>query len=475
MLQRRGGSPFSNPVMIGALAVLVMVVGVVFAFQANNGLPYVPHYTLHIEVANAEELVHGAEIHMGGALVGSVSSVDAARYRGRPIAVINAQLDKNIQPLPVDTRFAIRMKSAIGEKYLQVVLGHGRRSWANGATVPLGHSSATVDLSQVLNMYTAPTRNGVALTTLGLGQALAGRGGALNRAIAQFVPLFGALRPVMANLASGRSNLRGFLHGLGDLAAALAPVSRAQGELYVRLDATLSALAGVARPGLQDLIRQTPPTFRAVIGDGPRIGAFARDASQLFADLRPAIATLPGGAQRLTAALRAGIRSLPATTSFDRQLVTLARALNRFGADPTAQAGLTRLTLASSSLTKPLAFLTPTQSTCNYITLFLRNLSSALSDNIGSGTVLRFVLVAIDNAIVGGEAAPASTPYTSTSTVGGNKHAPLHYDPYPNTAALGQPLECSAGKEPYSPNVAVIGNPTTNVGTATEQTTVAGG
>lgn len=476
MLRRRSSSPFSNPVLIGALAVLVMVVGVVLAFQANNGLPYVPRYTLHIEVANAEELVHGAEVHMGGTLIGTVSQVTAGRDRqGHPIAVIDAQLDKSVQPLPVDTHFAIRMKSAIGDKYLQVTLGHSRRTWPNGATVPLGHTSATVDIDQVLNMYTPATQTGVADTTLGFGQALAGRGAGLNQAIGSFVPLVTSLAPVMRNLADPRTNLSGFLSGLGAFAHALAPVSRQQGELYTNLDRTFTALAGVARPYLQDWIRQTPPTFQSVASDGPVIGSFAADTAQLFADLRPGFATLPATAPRLATALAAGVRTLPGTARLDQQTVGLARALDQFGADGTVQAGLSRLALTGTSLGRPLEFLAPAQSTCNYMTLFLRNLASSLSDNIGTGTVLRFVLVAIDNNIAGGEAAPASTPYTSTSTAGGNKHGPLHFDPYPNTAAPGEPLECSAGKEPYSPNVAVIGNPTRNVGTATEKTTVSGG
>lgn len=471
MLRRRGNSPFTSPVLIGALAVLVAVVAVVLAFQADNGLPYVPRYTLHIEAANAEELVHGAEVHMGGALIGNVSAVTASRdSRGRPIAVIDAQLDKSVEPLPVDTRFTIRMKSSIGEKYLEVTLGHSRRTWRNGATVPLGHTGATVDLAQVLNMYTPATQNGVADTVLGFGQALAGRGYGLNQAIGAFVPLVTRLAPVMRNLASRHTDLRRFLAGLGAFVGALAPVSRQQAQLYTGLDSTFEALSGVATPYLQRWIQQTPPTLRVVASDAPAIGRFATDTARLFAELRPGIATLPRATPQITAALRAGVRTLPGTARFDRQTVQLARSLQGFGSDATVKAGLSRLALAAGSLIRPLQFLAPVQSTCNYMTLFLRNLASSLSDSTGTGTVLRFVLVAIDNGIAGGEAAPSSTPYTSTSLVGGNKHGPLHYDPYPNTASPGQVSECSAGKEPYSPGAAVIGNPTKHVGTATERT-----
>jgi ABC-type transporter Mla subunit MlaD len=447
------------------------VIAVVLAFQANNGLPYVPSYTLHIEAPNAEELVHGAEVHIGGALIGNVSSVTAARdSSGRPIAVIDARLNKSVEPLPVDTRFAIRMKSSIGEKYLEVTLGHSRRKWANDATVPLGHISATVDLDQVLSMYTPSTQNGVAATTLGFGQALAGRGNGINQAIAKFVPLVSSLSPVMRNLASHKTNLKGFFDGLGAFVSALAPVSRQHAELYTNLDTTFKALAGVATPYLQQWIAQTPPTFQTVISDGPAIGRFATDTGQLFADLRPGFDTLPKATPAITAALRAGVQTLPGTSRFDQQTIALAKSLDEFGTDSTVKAGLSRFAQTAGSLTKPLQFLAPVQSTCNYMTLFLRNLSSSLSDSVGTGTVLRFVLVAIDNDIVGGEAAPSSTPYTSTSLDGGNKHGPLHYDAYPNTASPGEAAECSAGKEPYSPNSAVIGNPSKNVGTATEKT-----
>jgi ABC-type transporter Mla subunit MlaD len=480
MLRRHSNNPFSSPVLIGALTVLVMVVGVVLAFQANNGLPFVPRYTLHIEVSNAEELTHGAEIHMGGALIGSVSNVTAARTKGgRPVAVIDAELNKNVEPLPVSTHFTIRMKGAIGEKFLDVTLGHSKRTWANGATVPLGHASALVDLDQVLGMYTPPTQVGVQQTTLGFGQVLAGRGNDLNQAIGEFVPLVTNLAPVMRNLASPKSDLAGFIKGLSSFAAALAPVSTQEAQLYVNLDTTFKALAGVATPYLQDWIAQTPPTFQSVIDDSPTIEPFALNTATLFHKLAPGFATLNESAPELAAAFSAGAKNLPATASFDQQTVDLAKALAAYGQDSTVKAGLNRLTLTSSSLIQPLAYLAPVQATCNYITLFLRNIASSLSDNIGTGTVLRTLLVIIDNDVAGGEGAPSTLPYTSYGaggpSDGGGDHGLLHADLNPNTASPGETAECSAGNEPFNPNTAVIGNPSTNVGKSTETTTVSGG
>lgn len=467
--------PLLNPVIVGALTVLVTVVAVVLAFQANTGLPFVPRYTLYVRAANAEELTRGNEVHMGGALVGSVASVTAARNaRGRPIAVIDVQLNKSIEPLPVDSRFTIRLKGAIGLKYLSIARGSSHRTWPNGATVPASQTSATVDLDQVLSMFTPPTRAGVAASTIGFSNALAGRGEDINDAIAAFVPLTRDLGPVMRNLAAGRTDLRGFIGGLSSVNSALAPVAQTQADLYTHLDTTFRALAGVSTPYLQDWISQTPPTFQELITDSPALQRFVSDTAALFSDLRPGFATLPQSTPILADAFAAGVKNLPGTSRTDQLLVNLAHALEAYSANAAVRAGLSRLTLTANSLTSPLAFLTPVQASCNYMTLFLRNIASSLADNVGNGNVLRFVIIAIDD-IAGSEAVPSQSPFLSTQVGNGTNHGPLHVNPYPNTDSPGQTPECAAGNEPYSPNAASIGNPSGNVGLKTQTTTRSGG
>ena len=76
--RRRQTSPFGNPILIGAITVLVTIVAVTLAYNANNGLPFVPRYTLHLQIADASEVTKNAEVHMGGALIGVV---DARRRR----------------------------------------------------------------------------------------------------------------------------------------------------------------------------------------------------------------------------------------------------------------------------------------------------------------------------------------------------------------------------------------------------------
>ena len=115
---------------------------------------------------------------------------------------LNLKLNTKVEPLPVDSRFTVRLKGAIGLKYLDVTPGTSSRTLLDGASVPVDQSSATVDLDQVLSMFDQPTRQGVTASTIGFSDALSGRGIALNDAIGAFVPLLIHLEPVARNLAS---------------------------------------------------------------------------------------------------------------------------------------------------------------------------------------------------------------------------------------------------------------------------------
>jgi virulence factor Mce-like protein len=477
-MRRRTGREsgmLTNPILIGALTVLATIVAVTLAYQANNGLPFVPRYTLYLQMQNASEVTRNAEVHMGGALVGTVTKVTPERdSAGTPIAVLTLKLNKDVQPLPVDSTFDVRLKGAIGLKYIDLTKGTSTRAYRDGATVPFSHASSEVDLDQVLSMFDAPTRRGLQESTVGFSDALAGRGNDINNAIGAFVPLLRDLGPVATNLASPRTDLGGFFRGLEAFSGALAPVAQTQADLYVNLDTTFRALAPVAVPFLQNWISETPPTFQTVINDSPSEQAFLLDTAGLFKELRPGFATLNQSAPVLADAFAAGTRNLPGTKVLNAELLSLAQRLGRYSQTPAVTGGLDRLTQTLQSLRSPLAFLTPVQATCNYASLFLRNVGNGLSEPFGSnGTALTFNVVTIDD-VQGGEAVPSSKPYLHLDTRDHNynqESGPLHVNPYPNTASPGQKHECAAGNEPYNAGSGLIGNPPGNLGTRTDKTT----
>ena len=81
MRNRRDASIAANPILIGAATLLVAVVGVFLAYNANNGLPFVPTYDVKVLVPDAAELVKGNDVRVGASA--SARSPRSSRSRRR--------------------------------------------------------------------------------------------------------------------------------------------------------------------------------------------------------------------------------------------------------------------------------------------------------------------------------------------------------------------------------------------------------
>jgi ABC-type transporter Mla subunit MlaD len=452
-MRGRGGVA-GNPVLIGAATILVVLVAVFLAYNANRGLPFVPTYELKAEVPSAANLVVGNDVRIGGSRVGFVGGIEAQRRDdGSTIAVLDLTLERSVSPLPRDSTLIIRPRSALGLKYVEITRGSDSEGFDDGATIPIAAATPTpVEFDEVLSMFDEETREAASANTRGFGDAFAGRGESINTAIGAFRPLLRDIIPVAQNLASPETNLRRFFGELGDAAAIVAPAAEAQAELFVNLDTTFRALREVSRPYIQDSISGGVPALDTAIRTLPVQRPFLRNTEGLFRELRPGAAALRTSAPTIADALEEGARVLPRTPPLNRRLASLLDELQTFAEDPMVPRGLRATTAAVRSLEPTLTFLAPTQTVCNYVTLWFRNISSLLSVGDRNGTWQRFIIVATPQG-PNNEGGPSSAPADGPSE---ENH--LHTNPYPNTAAPGQPRECEAGNEPYLSGRTVIGN-----------------
>jgi ABC-type transporter Mla subunit MlaD len=443
-----------NPVLIGAATILVVLVAVFLAYNANQGLPFVPTYQLRAEVPSAANLVVGNDVRIGGSRVGFVDGIEAQRQDdGSTIAILDLTFERSVAPLPRDSTLIVRPRSALGLKYVEITRGSDSQGFDEGATIPIEAATpAPVEFDEVLSMFDEETRDAAAANTRGFGDAFAGRGESINTAIGAFRPLLRDIVPVAQNLSAPETNLRRFFGELGDAAAIVAPAAEAQAELFVNLDTTFGALREVARPYIQDSITGGRPALDTAIRTLPVQRPFLRNTEGLFRELQPGAAALRTSAPSIADALEEGTRVLPRTPPFNRRLASLLDELQTFAEDPQVPRGLDATTATLESLEPTLAFLTPTQTVCNYVTLWFRNVSSLLSVGDRNGTWQRFIIVATPQG-PNNEGGPASAPADGPTA---DNH--LHTNPYPNTAAPGQPRECEAGNEPYLAGRTVLGN-----------------
>ncbi len=443
----------SSPVLVGAVTVLVVIVAVFLAYNANNGLPFVSTYNLKAQLPNADALVKGNEVRIGGVRVGIVKSVVPVQLgNGRVAAQLSLSLDKSVEPLPVDSTMIVRPKSALGLKYLQVTPGNSSQGFAAGETIPPSAARPEpVDIDQFFDMFDEKTRKAIQRNEAGFGNALAGRGPQLNEAFGALRRLVESSQPVLRTIVAPSTDFGGFWRALEDLSATVAPVAETQASLFVALDRTFAAFARVSRPFIQETISKSPSTLDTANADLPTLRPFLHDSEQFFVALKPGAKALAETSPTIAAALHAGVPALNKSPILNAQLVPTAKALLAFQSAPGVFNGLDLLIDTNKTLGPAIKFIGPAQTTCNYLTLAFRNLASATEGSDGLGNWLNFISFTPPEG-PNNEGSPASAPAN-----GGEVKNHLHYNPYPNTASPGQPKTCEAGNVRYLSGQTVIG------------------
>jgi virulence factor Mce-like protein len=462
----------SNPILVGAVTVLVVIVAVFLAYNANNGLPFVSTYNLKAQVPNADALVKGNEVRIGGVRVGIVRSVVPVQLGdGNIAAELTLRLDKNVEPLPVDSTIMIRPKSALGLKFLQVTPGESSEGFEAGDTIPLAAARPEpVDIDEFFAMFDKPTRDAIRQSQAGFGNALAGRGPQLNEAIGALRRLVVNGQPLLRKIVEPSTDFAGFWRALEELSATVAPVAEEQADLFVGLDRTFAAFARVARPFIQETIEKSAPTEDVVNDALPALRPFLHNSERFFIALKPGAKALAETSPVIAESLKAGVPALNASPVLNAQLQPTAEALVDFQEADGVFNGLELLTDTNRLLKPSLTFITPAQTVCNYLSLTFRALSNASEVGNGQGNWLNFISFIPPegpNSESGQAAAPASGPKPDFP------ENFLHYNPFPNTAAPGQARGCEAGNEKFTPGRTVIGEAsavwgTTTVGKASE-------
>ena len=327
-------SVVASPVLVGAVTVLVVVVAVFLAYNANSGLPFVPTTQLKVDLANGANLVPGNEVRSGGFRVGVVSAMEPVRLPGGTVgAQVTLKLDRKLGAIPADSQVTVRPRSALGLKYVELDRGRSERTLADGATLPRRQTRIPVELDQVLDMFDAPTRRAAGENLVGFGDALNGRGADINETIGRLPELEDRLTSVMANLADPRTNIQGFFSELDDAARVVAPVSKTNARLFTTMADTFGAISADEQ-ALKDTIAKAPGTLdtgtRSLRVQRPflehtaalsaDLDAAAVELRRALPDVNRALATAtPGAAPRCTSSTSRCSRPSTRSTASSRR------------------------------------------------------------------------------------------------------------------------------------------------------------
>ncbi|HEX8085029.1 MAG TPA: MlaD family protein [Solirubrobacteraceae bacterium] len=435
MRLRGGGAP--NPVLTGAATVLIVMLAVFLAYNANTGLPGVPAYKITVEVPDAARLTAGNEVRVRGRRAGQVTEIEPrVTADGKAYARLHVRLERTVDPLPVDTVARVRPRSMLGLKYLELTPGRSERTVPDAGTLPLRQARERVELDQVLQAFDSETRRDLRGTVEELSDGVAGRGGDLNAAIGELRPLTRRALPVMRDLADPRTDLDGAIRGVESATAAVAPVSEPVAGLLRGLAVTLDAVAAEDEH-LDETLTELPPTLATAERALGTASPVLDDAAALMRDVRPAARLLPRASGGLADLARRGTPVLERAIDLGPDLEDTLRAVGRLVAEPSTLGSVRRLTQVVASLGPTLRAVNPFQVDCNYLGLWTRNASSTISEGDAHGTWFRFIPI-----------------YQPSEIMQSAQPAPeLHVTPYGRVDG-----ECEVGNEPFLPGRR-IGNP----------------
>lgn len=227
--------------------------------------------------------------------------------------------------------------------------------------------------------------------------------------------------------------------------------------MFVALDTTFAALAEVARPFWQDSITEGLATQLVTQEEAPRIRPFLYASARFSRALLPGAIALGKSAPIVNSSFDIGIPVLRSSPRLNDQLAPTARSLRLFGESTQVNNGLDTLIDTNKILKPLLSKVTPSQNTCNYLALLLRNVQDYTSTGNDQGRFVRAISV-LPPIGVNAEGVPAAAPANGGGSVSFSNH--LHANPYPYTASPGEPRICAAGNEVYAQGQQVIGNGT---------------
>jgi virulence factor Mce-like protein len=437
----------SNPVLVGAVTILVTTVAVFLAYNANNGLPFVPTNTVKVRVTNGANLVKGNEVRSGGTRVGVLTGMRPVRLDdGSTGAELTLELDKSFGDLPRDSTVRIRPRSALGMKYVELTRGTSKATFRNGDVLPAAQASYSTELDDVYRMFDAKTRKASQGNLQGFGDALAGRGQDLGRTIEELPPLFDALEPVMATLSEPDTDLRGMVRELGDAARIVAPVSDQNAALFTSMADTFEAL-GRDPQALKDLIAKSPATLDTAVASFRVQQPFLDDLTAFSNDLAGATEELKGALPPLNSAVKVGTpvqERLPALNEEARKTLNTVRDLAEA---PGTNAALRGLTATVTTLNPQLRYYGPYVTVCNSWNYFWTYVAEHFSEPDSTGSAQRALVNFAAPQEDGIGAQGADEPANGKNALGTAQYA--QDQPYAAAVAPDGRADCEAGQRGF--------------------------
>jgi phospholipid/cholesterol/gamma-HCH transport system substrate-binding protein len=361
----------SSPIRIvaaGALGLVVLIIAYLL-FAGAGGATY------KLEFAEADQLVRGDQVQVGGVQVGSVTNIELTHNFK---AMITIHVDSSLVPLHQGTVAQVRVPSltTVANRYIALSPGpNSSPALSPGATLPASATREVTDLDALFNTLNPKTRKGLQGFIQGTAEQYVGQSRNFGESVELFPAFLTSTNHFFSELSSEQSVFTSFLvetakavttigarkeqladlienqnkafGAIGSVQKQLAsglkqlPVTLRQGnKTFAELPSTLAALTKfveTSRPTTKPLTKLLERLRPLVITGTPAVHDFSLAFSRPGADndLTDLVRALPALASQLKSTSPASVtalkESVPITAFFGPYSPDLAGTLRTFG------------------------------------------------------------------------------------------------------------------------------------------------
>jgi phospholipid/cholesterol/gamma-HCH transport system substrate-binding protein len=260
----------------------------VFLWLSFGGsVPLQPQgYRITVQFPEATQLAQEADVRISGVNVGRVKSREPNEKTGLTDAVL--EIESRYAPIPRDTRAILRVKTLLGETYVELSPGDRNAGLLkDGGTLPRGQVAETVQLDEILRTFDPITRQRFSTWFDQQGIAVRGRAGQISAALANLTPFAEDTDDVLRVLRAQGTATRTLIRDTGEVFAAL---TERKGQLRALIRNSNRTWAAIASRDAQlaDTFRVFPTFLRESRATTRRVTTFAEVTNPLIDQLRPA-------------------------------------------------------------------------------------------------------------------------------------------------------------------------------------------
>jgi phospholipid/cholesterol/gamma-HCH transport system substrate-binding protein len=321
----------------GALGLVVLIVAYLL-FAGSGGATY------ELEFSEADQLVRGDQVQVGGVPVGNVTSIELTKSFK---ALITIHIDSSLVPLHEGTVAQVRVPSltTVANRYIALSPGpNSNPALRSGARLPASATREVTDLDALFNTLNPKTRKGLQGFIQGTAEQFVGQGKNFGETIELFPAFLTSTNHFFSELASEQSVFTSFLVETAKAVTTIGARKEQLADLIENQNKAFGAV-GTVQKQLASGLKQLPVTLH--------------QGNHTFAELPSALAALT----KFVEASRPTTKSLTKLVARLRPLVTTATpAVHDFSlafSRPGANNDLTDLVRALPALASQLESTSP--------------------------------------------------------------------------------------------------------------------